>query len=54
MKSTGFIRPIDNLGRLIVPRDVRLQAGIKEGDRFEIFIDDDGNIIFKKLKDKDV
>ena len=52
MKSTGFVREIDNLGRLIVPKDVRRQLNINEGDTFEIFVDDENNIIFKKYKIK--
>lgn len=50
MQSTGIIRRIDDLGRLVVPKDVRYKLGIKEGDALEIFYDGD-MIIFKKYSD---
>lgn len=39
MNSTGIVRRMDDLGRLIVPMAVRKAIGVKEGDLFEIFID---------------
>ena len=42
MKATGIIRRIDDLGRLVVPKDVRRMLRIREGDQFEIFWEDDG------------
>lgn len=47
MKATGIIRRIDDLGRLVVPREVRRALSIKEGDPFEIFVEKD-SITFKK------
>lgn len=47
MKATGIVRRIDDLGRLVVPRDIRNRLGIEEGSPFEIFIGDDSrSIIF--------
>jgi len=47
MKSTGIIRRIDNLGRIVIPKEIRNNLRIKEGDNLEIFINDE-DIIFKK------
>ena len=49
MKSTGIIRRIDDLGRLIVPREIRRTLSIREGDPFEIFCDTD-TVIFRKYR----
>lgn len=47
MKSTGIVRRIDDLGRIIIPKDLRRQLDIKEGDPFEICIE--GNsVVFTK------
>jgi transcriptional pleiotropic regulator of transition state genes len=46
MKATGIVRRIDDLGRLVVPREIRHALGIEEGTPFEIFTDDKGSIIF--------
>jgi AbrB family transcriptional regulator (stage V sporulation protein T) len=48
MKSTGMVRRIDDLGRVVIPKEIRRQAKIREGDPLEIFIDRDGEIILKK------
>lgn len=48
MKFTGIVRRIDDLGRIVIPRDLRKSLKIKEGDAFELFIDNEGNIILKK------
>lgn len=48
MKATGIVRRIDDLGRVVIPREVRKNMGIKEGDPLEIYTDRDGAIIFKK------
>lgn len=39
MKATGIIRRIDDLGRVVIPKEIRRTAGIKEGDPLEIFFD---------------
>lgn len=49
MKSTGIVRKIDELGRVVIPKETREQLGIAEKDSLEIFIEGDQNlIIFKK------
>lgn len=47
MKSTGVIRRIDDLGRIVIPKEIRKNLRIKEGDNLEVFIEDE-NIILKK------
>jgi stage V sporulation protein T len=48
MKATGIVRRIDDLGRVIIPKELRRTLKFREGDPLEIFIDNDGNVIFKK------
>ena len=52
MKATGIIRCIDDLGRIIVPKEIRRTLKIKEGDPFEIFVID-GMVCFKKYSAED-
>ena len=47
MKATGIIRRIDDLGRVIIPKEIRRNAGIREGDPLEIFVHE-GCVCFKK------
>ena len=47
MKSTGIIRKVDELGRIVLPKEMRTTFDIKERDPIEIFVDGD-NIILKK------
>jgi len=47
MKATGVIRRIDDLGRLVIPKEIRKNLRIKEGDNIEIFVKDD-EVILKK------
>ena len=47
MKSTGIIRRIDELGRIVIPKEIRKNLRIKEGENLEIYIEND-NIILKK------
>lgn len=47
MKSTGVIRRIDDLGRIVIPKEIRKNLRIKEGDNLEVFIDNE-DIILKK------
>lgn len=49
MKSTGMVRKVDELGRLVIPKELRRTLGIENGDPVEIFIDGD-QIILKKYK----
>lgn len=50
MHSTGIIRTLDNMGRIVIPREIRRQLDMADGvDGFEIFMDDD-NIVLKKHK----
>jgi len=48
MKSTGIIRRIDELGRIVIPKEIRKNLRIHEGDSVEIYIDNSENIILKK------
>lgn len=48
MKATGVVRRIDELGRIVVPKEIRKTLRIKEGENLEIFIDDKQNIVLKK------
>ena len=48
MKATGVIRRIDELGRIVIPKEIRKTLRIKEGENLEIFTDSDGSIILKK------
>lgn len=47
MKSTGVTRKIDELGRIVIPKEIRRNLGIRDGESLEIFTDSD-NIILKK------
>ncbi len=48
MKATGIVRRIDDLGRVVIPKEIRRTMRIREGDPLEIFTDNDGEVIFKK------
>lgn len=48
MNATGVVRRIDDLGRIVIPREVRQNMNIREGDPLEIFTTRDGEIILKK------
>lgn len=48
MKMTGIIRRIDDLGRIVIPKEIRKTLRIKEGDPLEIFTDKEGEVILKK------
>lgn len=48
MKATGIVRRIDDLGRVVIPKEIRRTLRIRENDPLEIFTDRDGEIIFKK------
>lgn len=48
MKATGIVRRIDDLGRVVIPKEIRRTMRIKEGDPLEIFVDREGDVILKK------
>lgn len=48
MQSTGIVRRIDDIGRVVIPKEIRQTMGIQVGDPLEIFINTDGEVIFKK------
>lgn len=50
MKATGLVRRIDDLGRVVIPKEIRRSLQIKDGDALEIFTDD-GQVIFQKYRD---
>ena len=50
MKATGIIRRVDDLGRIVIPKDIRRAIGIREGEPLEIFIGGDDTICFRKFK----
>ncbi len=49
MKATGIVRRIDDLGRVVIPKEIRRTLRIREGDPLEIFVDRDGEVILKKI-----
>lgn len=48
MKATGIVRRIDDLGRVVIPKEIRRTMRIREGDPLEIFTDREGEVILKK------
>ena len=48
MKATGIVRRIDDLGRVVIPKEIRRTMRIREGDPLEIFTDKEGQVILKK------
>jgi AbrB family transcriptional regulator (stage V sporulation protein T) len=48
MKATGIVRRIDELGRIVIPKEIRRTLRIREGDPLEIYTDREGGIILKK------
>ena len=48
MKATGIVRRIDDLGRVVIPKEIRRTMRIREGDPLEIYTNRDGEVIFKK------
>ena len=47
MKATGIVRRVDDLGRVVIPKEIRRACNIREGDPLEIFLQD-GTVVFKK------
>ena len=50
MKEIGIVRKLDELGRIVIPKDLRKKLGIREGDLLEMFLEND-KIILKKVCD---
>ena len=48
LKATGIVRRIDDLGRVVIPKEIRRTLRIREGDPLEIFTDREGEVILKK------
>ena len=48
MKATGIVRRIDDLGRVVIPKEIRRTMRIREGDPLEIYTSRDGEVVFKK------
>ncbi len=48
MKATGIVRRIDDLGRVVIPKEIRRTMRIREGDPLEIYTNEGGEVIFKK------
>lgn len=54
MRATGIIRRIDDLGRVVIPKEIRRQLRINEGDPLEIYTDREGCVIFKKYQNDEL
>ena len=50
MKATGIIRRMDDLGRVVIPKEIRRTAGIHEGEPLEIFLDGRDTVCFRKYE----
>ena len=48
MKATGIVRKVDDLGRIVIPKEIRKNLKIREGDPLEIFTEKNGSVVFKK------
>jgi len=48
MRATGIVRRIDDLGRVVIPKEIRRTLRIREGEPMEIFVDGEGGILFRK------
>lgn len=48
MKATGIVRRVDDLGRVVIPKEIRRTMGVTEGTALEIFVESDGSVIFRK------
>ena len=52
MKATGIVRRIDDLGRVVIPKEIRRTLRIREGDPMEIFTNAEGAVVFKIFADR--
>lgn len=50
MKATGIIRRMDDLGRVVIPKEIRRSIGIREGEPMEIYIEGNDTVCFRKYK----
>lgn len=50
MKATGIIRRVDDLGRVVIPKEIRRTLGIREGDPLEIFTEGRDTVCFRKYE----
>lgn len=50
MKATGIVRRIDDLGRVVIPKEIRRTLNIREGDPLEVFVGENGSVVFQKYK----
>ena len=50
MKATGSVRRFDDLGRIVIPKEIRKQLKVDEGDPFEIFMTKEGEVVLKPYK----
>ena len=48
MKATGIIRRMDDLGRVVIPKEIRRTLRLREGDPLELYVDNQGGIVFRK------
>ena len=49
MKATGIVRRIDDLGRVVIPKEIRRTLRLRDGDPMEIFTDREGTVILKQV-----
>ena len=49
MKATGIVRRIDDLGRVVIPKEIRRSLRIREGEPLEIFTNEEGGVVFRKF-----
>ena len=50
MRATGIVRRVDDLGRVVIPKEIRRSMGIKEGEPLEIFLDGRDTVCFRKYE----
>ena len=50
MKATGIVRRVDDLGRVVIPKEIRRMLGIREGDPFEIYTEGRDTVCFRKYQ----
>lgn len=48
MKATGIVRRMDDLGRVVIPKEIRRTLHLREGDPLELYLDNQGGIVFRK------
>jgi len=48
MRATGYVRKLDSLGRIVLPKSLRKELNINEGDDIEMYVDDNGNVVLDK------